>query len=278
MPMVELNRETKLIISFFFILSITSCRTNKSNFETFKLDDNYWLHEYNSSLENTRVTEIRQSINDTLSRWVDQKRTAAKDIIYSDYQLGNSIVFSKDSSMLLTTTLKRSNLFRNSIFDYINYLFGWKINEKWYFSKGESFVISRIAYQSQKYKSLTFEELNYISHVKVMGSRFLEFDKKLGLIPKEENFIYRTPQNTLRDHTKKQRDSVVLEYMAKQQSKFIDSLEIISIEKAIEESHKATLEKLTEEEKNRFKIFESESWKNRHITRKEKMKLYERAN
>ena len=158
-----LHQGNKFIIAICLILSIVSCskykkyntkeineiRTNCMNKSQALLDDEYWL-VYNSAI-------------DSINSWIDNKiGNFAYWHSLINYQLDSVLCVNKEQNKIIMSILL-PYIGEKGTGDQIEYFYGVKIDNQWYFFCGPTLVLPREFYQEDIHTPLSFEKLKQIA-------------------------------------------------------------------------------------------------------------------
>lgn len=247
---------------FIFSLAISGCNTNRSaSLSKFREHDIYIKNKFNS------YQSIYNTVRDSFIAWESDSLEISGSYFFDDHwTIDSCIVFNSDSTVLQTNLIMQSGAFKNSVFDYLNSVIGFKVNNRWYLFYGGSTVLNRINYQDSMYSPLSFDELSYLSRSELKMWYFVADDGKI--LPNNRAFdsILNPKEFGLtKNCTDHQLDSAIIARSYAYSKEKMDLSEIESINKEISTSvrppepylKKSLWEKLFGEKK----LFESKEWK-----------------
>ncbi|MBK7222327.1 MAG: hypothetical protein IPH94_13670 [Saprospiraceae bacterium] len=247
---------------FIIFLAISGCNTNRSaSLAKFKEHDIYIKYKFKS------YRNIYNMVRDSFIAWKSDSLEISGRYFFDDrWILDSCIVFNSDSTVLQTNLIMQGGVFKNSMFDYLDNVIGFKVNNRWYLFYGVSTVLNRINYQDSMYSPLSFDELSYLSRSELRMWYFIADDGKI--LPNNRAFdSILNPKGfgLTKNCTVHQLDSAIIARSYAYSKGKMDLSEIESINKEISTSvrppepylKKSLWEKLFGEKK----LFESKEWK-----------------
>ncbi len=163
MAMLDLDKKIRhLFIYLFIYLFIIKCADNENKKDYFGK-----TKEVVSTLEYNR---IYNSIKDSLQLF-QLSSLSSYNFLNGGYWWNDSLMcFNKNGSRLITSVLSSNSNFKEAIADGIQYFYGEKINNGWYFFKGGLIVIPRNMLKDHPVnKPLNYQQLHQIALKEVYG-------------------------------------------------------------------------------------------------------------
>jgi len=164
---VMLDRGIKLLISFLFF-SFFSCdngeRKNQAN-STF-------LKKSLQTIGEKEYAAVYKSFSDTLYHWKLNKLYSSTDSSFSISYLDSLLCFNKTKNRMITCVLYRYvKPDQEGVSDEIDFFYGEKINEKWYFFGGsEHLIVPRDVFEGHDiHKPLSYIQLHQMALKEVYG-------------------------------------------------------------------------------------------------------------
>ena len=153
-----------IVIFLIFALFFTGC--NK-----YKTYDTVEINKLRVNIQNKSKFVVGSSqyellyadFNDSINDWINNHIQYIEGYnINREWLLDSVICINGNGSKLIASVLKRS-LYDGSNTDFIDYFYGVKIDETWYFFMGPHLVLPREFYQEDIYTPLSFEKLQQIA-------------------------------------------------------------------------------------------------------------------
>lgn len=158
--MVEF-RKGKILIALFLCITY-SCKEKHVPDDVLNGYVKQNFHKYKS---------VYIALNDSIKKWVQDSLGIATSLHLNLYQVDSVICFNSDSNRLFTTLNKIDVLNKRAVMDYIDYIGGAKIKEKWHFRfLSESMAIPREVYSDDIYTPLTLKNVSNIAHEEVLSA------------------------------------------------------------------------------------------------------------
>lgn len=162
----------KNIISIIVIFIAFSCNTESTTKIAKKISTKIvGIEQYNS---------IYQNANDSINIWVKNRLSGYSKQYINDWQLDSLICFNQAANKCIICILTKTTFFTNSSADGLDYFYGIKMKNKWYFCRGSFIVLPREMYQENTNTPLSFEKLHEIA-MKQVYSGYLKPKGFLGL-------------------------------------------------------------------------------------------------
>lgn len=148
--MLSQESSLKLIAILIFSLFVNSCNyKNELNIELFSIE----------IIGENKYKTIYSMANDSIKLWSSLNLES-----YDEYKLGFKIdylCFNEKKDKFVSCILDRC--IDDCVQDYIQFFYGAKIEDTWYFFKGANIVLPREIYQKDITKPLSFEKLHEIA-------------------------------------------------------------------------------------------------------------------
>jgi hypothetical protein len=155
----------KYIFTILILLVILSCDIDKKvNYVKFS----------NDLISGTEYWKIYNQVNDSLNLWKNINLIEYLNLY--PYKLDSILCFNKSCNKLVTCIAVGGNDKEMHTGDDIIFLYGAKIENKWYFFTGATIVLPREMYQNDETKPLSFEKLHEIA-LKEVFSGYLKKKK-----------------------------------------------------------------------------------------------------
>ncbi len=155
--MAMLNQGSKLKNSIIFFIGfiVISCIRQSDLSKDFKKKslDIIGKEEYE---------KIYKQFLDSTLQWKRYKIFGSFDSTYSSYKLDSLLCFNKARNKLVAANLDRS-LNRDAVADGLDFFYGLKISNQWYFYRGAYIVLPRNMYQKDIHTPLSFAKLHEIA-------------------------------------------------------------------------------------------------------------------
>lgn len=247
---------------FIIFLAISGCNTNRNaSLSNFSEHDIYIKNKFKS------YQSIYNTVRDSFIAWKSDSLEISGSYFFDDrWTLDSCIVFNSDSTVLQTNLIMQGGVFKNSMFDYLNNVIGFKVNNRWYLFYGVSTVLNRINYQDSMYSPLSFDELSYLSRSELRMFYFLEGDGKISSNDRSfDYFLNPKGFGLTKNCTVHQLDSAIIARSYAYSKEKMELGEIKSIKKEISASVRPPEPYLKKSLWQKWfgekKLFESKEWK-----------------
>jgi hypothetical protein len=173
-----LHQESKLLVILCLIITIVSCSRYKK-YDVKEITDirNNSVNMSKSLVGGNNYSLIYRNLNDSINNWIENQIDYIK--YYNEERewiIDSVMCINSNGNKLVTSVLKRS-MYDNSSADFIDYFYGVKIKEVWYFFRGAGLVLSREYYQKDIHTPLSFEKLKQIATSNIYR-RYLKKNKQ----------------------------------------------------------------------------------------------------
>lgn len=157
-----LNRENNLfsyLVIYLFMQSACSSKQDK-------------MQEYVN--KNSKSYEVEYKIlQDSIRYYIKNNLQDFIGVKYNDWRIDSLICINKDGDKLVTTSNSISTYEKKAWSEEVIYLYGKKIDNKWYFFQGASLAVPREMYGKDENHPLTFKELSDIAREEMFGENCL---------------------------------------------------------------------------------------------------------
>jgi hypothetical protein len=159
-----LNRRGSIFIIVVLTLSFIGCdRYKRYNTKEIKEIRNNVMQVSQSLVEEQEYWSIYGAINDTINSWIENQIGYYKYLNKSKkFEADSLICFNKDRNKLIICLLMQQML-ETGVLDAIEYFYGVKIKNQWYFFGGATMYLPREYYQEDIHTPLSFEKLRKIA-------------------------------------------------------------------------------------------------------------------
>lgn len=140
-----------LLVSFFAL----SCNDDNQT--------NALLNVSLSIVDGKDYRKIYNQANDSLKNWTYNRLETYSNQSINEWQLDSLVCFNRTGDKCMLAILSRTTFFKSSNSDGLDYFYGVKIGNKWYFFKGPSIVLPRELYQDNTDTPLSFKKLHEIA-------------------------------------------------------------------------------------------------------------------
>ena len=168
------NKDRMIAICFCFCLAMLfSCKDKSETKQKQLLFKKY-------SIEIATETEynyVYLTANDTVNSWVINNLEVAKAYKVSNWRIDSLLCFNKVVNKCVLCIYRQYNEKVNNAIDFI---FGVKINNNWYFFEGACIYIFSENYGYDPNTPLSFEKLHEIAMKEVFSGYLIEKKKDLG--------------------------------------------------------------------------------------------------
>jgi hypothetical protein len=170
-----LKRDSQLLLILIIALLFVACKYNKNNEEMIKV-----LNVLSNSKE---CCTIRAIAKDTLTLWIKEKlnnRSCEDTISYGkSWIIDSTVAFNFKRDRVVMGVLYSSNNTPTTVMDEISFLYGAKIECKWYFFHGGTIHLPREIYVSMNkiHEPLSFTKLHEIAMKEVFGGYLVKNTK-----------------------------------------------------------------------------------------------------
>jgi hypothetical protein len=163
-----LHQGNKVLYSFLLSLLIVSCTKYKEynvrEIQGIRQADIYFSQSIIGEKEYFKIYNL---LNDSIKCWINNQ------LNYFEYYnqerewlLDSVLCINLERNKLITSVLKRS-ISNESTGDFIDYFYGTKIADTWYFFMGPHLVLPREYYQKDIHTPLSFEKLKQIATMNI---------------------------------------------------------------------------------------------------------------
>jgi hypothetical protein len=159
------RQENKILMLIFLeLLFFTSCnKYQKFNEEEIDSIRNNSIKFSQSMIGENEYTYIYNNLNDSIKNWISNHIPYIEGYsIGREWVLDSIICINENGNRLITSVLKKS-LYDGSNTDFIDYFYGAKIQNQWYFFMGPHLALPREFYQEDIHTPLSFELLKQIA-------------------------------------------------------------------------------------------------------------------
>ena len=174
-----LNRETKkLILYFVLVFFFASCNNYKKyNIKEINSIRNNAVAMTKSLIGENEYWNIYNEMNDSINNWIDNKLgNCAYWNSLIKYQLDSILCINRERNKVVTAILL-PYVGEGGQVDEIEYFYGVKIQEQWYFFGGATLVLPREYYQKYIYEPLSFEKLKQIATYNIYRGYLVKDEK-----------------------------------------------------------------------------------------------------
>ncbi len=168
-----------LFLILFVLLLFPSCNRNKEH------DSKEMLEKRRICLNVSKIIigqknywKIYSDLNDSIDNWIKNRLSsyvAFKDL--GEYNIDSIICINIDCNRFVGAIVSRNLKGEYKVQDYIDYIYGAKIKENWYFFSGATIVLPREMYQKDTHTPLSFAKLHEIA-MELVFSGYLIKDKQ----------------------------------------------------------------------------------------------------
>jgi len=212
--------------------------------------------------------EIYNIISNLVDNGVNLNINSYRAQLFHEYQVDSLFILNENKTKFYTTLNTNFKEYGGSN-DYIQSLYGVKIDGKWLLFLGANLIALRESYKYNKYEPFSWDEISYVAHEQMFG-RFLSIDSDNNLsinshlVETEINPWYLAGAHISDEGTDDERFIRLWNY---ENSQTLDSLEIAQIKQDITEKKVKLYEpvkRLTWWDKlwgAQDPIFETDEWK-----------------
>lgn len=154
------HRDNRIWLFILFICLLFSCK-NEKNKEI--VAQTALFHEYSKDLAGSEYKIVYKSASDSLQSWKSNLLSAYKYCRINTCLIDSLICFNKQADKCIMALCKQSTYYKNQDADGITFLYGVKVNSKWYFFSGPYIVLPRENYQKDVNTPLSFTKLHEIA-------------------------------------------------------------------------------------------------------------------
>jgi hypothetical protein len=159
-------------LCLLMILIINSCK-DKSNDKDDKLYKQYSLYITSEVTYN----EVYKQANDTVHNWIDNNLTIAKAYNVSNWKIDSLLCFNKKADRCVLCIYRQYN---DEVNNAIDFLYGVKISNKWYFFEGAVIYIFSEKYGYNPKTPLPFAKLHEIAIEEIFNGYLIKKKKNTG--------------------------------------------------------------------------------------------------
>jgi hypothetical protein len=168
-PKDMLLQGIKMLLLSIVIVGFMSCQ-NKSN-------KTQYIEMSKRIIGNNMYEFVYKSANDSIENWSKNRLIGFKAEYYTHWQLDSLICFNvKKDKCIMSILIQESQTTSNGL----DYLYGVKINKKWYFFSGPYIYLPDEMFDNTNNKPLSFEKLHEIA-MKQIYQGYLKPNGFLGL-------------------------------------------------------------------------------------------------
>ena len=223
------------------------------------------LYQYqNDNFENYK--DLRVKIIDSIKLYsAELFLSSYTGLNRGEWNIDSTIIFNIDSSRFITSINLSNTLVRNYT-DALYALYGYKINNTWYFLKGATTVLPRKFYTTNFNEPLTAEQLGFLAKKEVLSIYVARTSNGNTINEKAFDNVVFYPVTYVKGHTippivaSRNHDSILIHkyykqrfnYSSKFKKEYYDSLRLVQPE---------PISKV--DESKSIKFFDSKEWKNR---------------
>jgi hypothetical protein len=155
---------------FFILMSIIFCSCDNRNEE-----DKSFL-EVSKKIATTQYNLVYKNAKDSIMLWVEYNLVTYKAQKHCNWQLDSLICFNSHVNKCIMAIAKQeSKVVNNSL----NYFYGIKIENKWYFFRGATVILFSEHYGQVRRTALTFAKMHEIALKEIFGG-YLTKDGKIN--------------------------------------------------------------------------------------------------
>lgn len=120
------------------------------------------------NLSENEYTKIYKSASDSINLWTERDLKSYLDCKLYDYRIDSLICVNSDRSKCVMTLLFRVDI-ESSVGDGLDFFYGVKLHEQWYFFRGPSIHLPREYYQKDIHTPLSWEKLHELAMTEIFS-------------------------------------------------------------------------------------------------------------
>lgn len=157
-------KNNKCLLFLLFVLTLLGCNNRlEKPFEDAMKSEIIQFSKTYVGADNYQL--IYEGITDSIKSWSDNR---LKDFLHTknnEWKVDSLICLNTDKNKLISVLLYKSTFYPDATQDDIEFLYGVKIKEKWYYFPGPTMVITRP--KDSKSVPTSFENLSEIAYQKI---------------------------------------------------------------------------------------------------------------
>jgi hypothetical protein len=201
---MDMSHRNLNIILFIYLIILFGCEPKKNNSientserKLAKIN----LIAFSKKVHKGQYEVLLKTTKDSLNIWAKNKCINFGSLSIQDWQLDSVFALNNEKNKIITAILIKGSFFPSTIGDGLIYLYGVKINKKWYFFAGPFIALPRAGYGYPKNKPMPFDKLHKIALEEIFSSYLIE-NEKSGELKINEAFFADLTSNAWYDKNK----------------------------------------------------------------------------